>query len=159
MTDHVRLGEIVAAATAVERNENLDNWHKCLDILFQSQIDAWREGVKPTIGGIADDLRRDDMDAKFAREKLQLVNLGVVDKGKVAPKACLAVPADGPALQRIFADTEFLKGVWYSALKQAPAHIVIRDRGNQQKVKINGSTKHCLLIDLEAFDDFASKLE
>lgn len=159
VTDHVRLGEIVAAATAVERNENLDNWHKCLDILFQSQIDAWREGTKPTIGGIADRLRLDEWDAENAREKLQLVNIGVVGKGKVAPKACLAIPADGPALQRIFADTEFLKGVWYSALKQAPAHIVIRDRGNQQKVKINGSTKHCLLIDLEAFDDYASKLE
>ncbi|WP_189553583.1 hypothetical protein, partial [Mesorhizobium sp. M8A.F.Ca.ET.021.01.1.1] len=34
VTDHERLGEIVAAATAIERNENLDNWHKCLDILM-----------------------------------------------------------------------------------------------------------------------------
>ncbi|MER2536887.1 MAG: hypothetical protein ABTQ31_17175 [Rhizobiaceae bacterium] len=165
VTDHTHLGEMIAAATAIERTENLDNWHKCLDILFQSQIEAWRDGVKPTIGGVCERLRSnapypDGLTAIDARERLQLVNLSIVPAGKVRPEMgpCLAVPADGPMLKRIFADTEFLSGVWYSALKQAPANIVLRAEGGHQKVKINGSTKHCLLVDLEAFDAYAQAL-
>lgn len=159
VTEMARLGEIVAAATALERAEILDNWHKCLDQLMQASIEAWRDGVKPTVGGICEALRNRSgmypasMTAQEARERLQLVGLGVKDRdpeNRHGP--LLAVPADGPALRRIFADTEFHMGVWYTALKQAPTGLVIRDRGNYQKVKINGSTKHCLLVDLDEFE-------
>ncbi|GAA2871857.1 hypothetical protein GCM10010837_24240 [Aminobacter niigataensis] len=162
-----RLGEMVAAATSIERSETLDNWHECLDHLFQSPIDAWRDGVKPTIGQVCEKLRQGPSqggwDAAGARERLQLVNLGAVDKGKVrgAPHigACLAVPLDGPMLKRIFADTKFQQSVWYSALKGAPTDIVIRGLGNGQKVRINDSVKTCLLIDLDAFEEYASAVE
>jgi hypothetical protein len=167
VTEEKRLGELVAAATAVERAETLDNWHECLDHLLQSQIDAWREGTKPTVGGICELLRigptAGGWDANGARDRLQLVGLGAIDKGKNkhAPGLgpCLAVPADGPMLKKIFADTKFHQSVWYTALKGAPADIVIRHLGNGQKVKINGSTKQCLLVDLDAFERFASKLD
>jgi hypothetical protein len=33
---------------------------------------------------------------------------------------------------------------------------VVRNLGNGQKVKINGSVKNCLLVDLEAFERFTS---
>jgi hypothetical protein len=56
MTDAGHLGELIAEATAADRTENLDHWHKCIDTLFQSQIDAWRDGVKPTIGGVCEKL-------------------------------------------------------------------------------------------------------
>lgn len=160
-----RVGEIVAAATAVERSENLDNWHACVDHLFQSSIEAWRDGVKPTVGGVAEAMLSSQpypagMTAADARGRLSLVGLGALDRGKIPGHGpMIAVPADGPVLKRIFADTDWHKGVWYSALKQAPADIVVRDKGNAQKVKINGSTKHCLLIDLEAFERFASGVE
>lgn len=159
MGDLGHLGEIVAAATHLERLENLTNWHKCLDLLFQASIEAWRDGVRPTVGGVCENLRIGTWDATGARERLQLVGLGAVDAGKMGGECgpCLAVPADGPILQRIFGDTEFHKGVWYTALKQAPKGIVLRDRGNAQKVKINGSTKHCLMVDLAAFDAWAAK--
>jgi hypothetical protein len=159
-----RLGAMIAEATRVDRTESLDNWHKCLDHLLQSSINEWREGVKPTIGSVCEQLRlgpsNGGWDAAGARERLQLVNLGAVDRGKARGAdnlgPCLAVPADGPALQRIFGDTEFHKGVWYTALKQAPQNIVVRNLGNGQKVKINGSVKNCLLVDLEAFERFTS---
>lgn len=159
--EETHLGEMVAAATAIERTENLVNWHKCLDHLFQSTIDKWSNGEKPTVGGVCEQLRLGEWDAKNCSDRLQLVNLGCKAKGKVpgADGPCLAIPADGPALTRIFAETEFHKGVWYGALKQAPPGIVIRDKGNHQKLKINGSTKHCLLVDLEAFDRFTAKME
>lgn len=164
-----RLGEMVAAATALERAENLDNWHKCLDLLFQASIDQWRDGIKPTVGGICEALRtgktafNDTFDVTDARARLQLANLSAIARGKLNANPqlgpLLAVPANGPILQRIFADTEFHKSVWYTALKQAPRDIVLRDLGNAQKVKINGSTVHCLLVDLEAFEKFATKGE
>lgn len=96
---------------------------------------------------------------KPAQERLRLANLGMKDKDSIpgAKGPFLAVPPDGPELEKIFADSEFHKGVWYHALKQAPAHIVLRDKGNAQKVKINGFTKHCLLVDLAAFEAFTAK--
>ncbi|OBQ59589.1 hypothetical protein EFV37_22075 [Mesorhizobium loti] len=154
VADASHLGELIAEATSADRTENLDHWHKCIDTLFQSQIDAWRDGVKPTIGGVCELLRigpqAGGWDAKGARERLELVSLGCFDRGKVDANAgaVLAVPASGPALHRIFGDTDFHKGGWYTALKQAPKGIVLPAR----KVKINGSTTHCLLIDLEAFE-------
>lgn len=161
VTDARHLGEIVAAATALERAENLDNWHKCLDLLFQAVVDNWRDGTKPTVGGVCELVRSGQHDGEHHKEKMQLVGLNIIDKGKLKGHPqygpLLAVPADGPQLKRIFTDTDFQKSVWYTALKQAPRDIVLRDLGNAQKVKINGSTKHCLLVDLEAFDKFASK--
>jgi hypothetical protein len=154
MTDAAHLGELIAEATAADRTENLDHWHKCIDTLFQSQIDAWRDGVKPTIGGVCEKLMigtaAGGWDARGARERLELVSLGCFDRGKVEPNAgpVLAVPASAPQLHRIFGDTDFHKGGWYTALKQAPKGIVLPAR----KVKINGSTTHCLLIDLDAFE-------
>jgi hypothetical protein len=163
-TEHTALGELVASATAIERTENLDNWHKCLDMLFQFPIDAWREGVKPTIGGVcADVMAKDGLSISEAQRRLYLANLTIVDLSKHLPdftgRPLLCVPSDGPTLQRLFADSEFNKGVWYSALKQAPHNIVIRSLGNRQKQSINGSKKHCLLVDLIAFDEFAGKVE
>ncbi|MCZ8545061.1 hypothetical protein OOJ09_12780 [Mesorhizobium qingshengii] len=150
MADATHLGELIAEATSADRTENLDHWHKCIDTLFQSQIDAWRDGVKPTIGGVCELLRTGEWNAKGARERLELVSLGCFDRGKVEPNAgaVLAVPASAPQLHRIFGDTDFHKGGWYTALKQAPKGIVLPAR----KVKINGSTTHCMLIDLDAFE-------
>lgn len=157
VTEPKRLAEIVAAATALERAETLDNWHECLDHLFQSTIDQWRDGIKPTVGGVCELVRAGSYGVEENRDKLALLNLGMVKAGHVSDSPCLAVPSEGPALARVFAETKFHKGVWYSALKQAPADIVIRDRGNKQVVKINGSAKRCLLVDLVAFDAYAAR--
>lgn len=164
IADAGQLGEVIAEATRIDRTESLDNWHKCLDHLLQSSINEWREGVKPTIGSVCERFLKgttgEGWDIHNVRDRLQLVNLGAVEKGKARGAdnlgPCLAVPADGPALQKLFADTDFHKGVWYSALKQAPQNIVISRLGNGQKVRINGSLKTCLLIDLEAFEKFTS---
>ncbi len=154
VTDERQLGAIIAAATEADRTENLEHWHKAIDTLFQSTIEAWRDGDKPTIGETAELFRRGSWGVEDARVRLSKVGLGVLERDK-APGASgpvLAVPADGPLLKRIFADTEFKAGGWYAALKQAPRGIVLPAK----KVKINGSTKHCLLVDLEAFDRFAT---
>lgn len=158
MADVGHLGELVASATSIERSETLDNWHECLDHLFQSPIDSWRDGVKPTVGRVCEDLRNNG-DAVVAKDKLALVNLGCISRGK-HPTAkelgpLLAVPTDGPMLKKVFADTKYHNGVWWTALKGGPDNIIIRGLGNGQKTRINGSVRQCLLIDLDAFEAFA----
>jgi len=157
VTEQRKLGEIIAAATALERGERLDNWHKCVNRLLDSTIEQWRDGVKPTVGGVVEAVEKNELSLPFARERLQLVNLGMRDRGDPGQGYCLAVPNDGPLLQKIFADTEWQRSGWFGALKQAPQDVVLRNEGNKQKVKINGSTKHCLLIDMAAFAAYVER--
>ncbi|WP_164743055.1 hypothetical protein [Mesorhizobium sp. Z1-4] len=154
VTDAESLGAAIATATEADRTENLDHWHKAVDMLYQSSIEAWRDGVKPTVGEVCDLFMRGNFTREEARIRLQLVNLGVMDATWAGPNAgpVLAIPGDGQVLRRIYADSEFKQGNWIAALKQAPRGIVHAGK----KVKINGSTRHCLLLDLKAFDQYAA---
>ncbi len=158
VTDQNRLGEIVMEATALERNEDIDNWHRCMNILLDSTIDAWRDGIKPTIGSVCERLLMGEYDLQPTRERLALVNLGMTNKDHVSGNYCLAVPKDGPMLAHLFAGTEFHQSVWFDALKQAPPYIVRRGDGSKHKFKIGGVTKHCLLIDLTEFQKHTSDI-
>ena len=56
-------------------------------------------------------------------------------------------------LAKIFRDTKWADGVWFSALKQEPTkRIVLRGSDNRFVVKINKVACKCLLIDIEAYD-------
>lgn len=160
--DETRLGEMIAAATKLERAERLDNWHKCLNRLLDSTIEAWRDGVKPTIGSVIEAVGSGKaypkgLELTDAQERLQLVNCSLRKPGDPGEGPCLAIPSDGPALLRIFADTPYAAGGWYGALKQAPKDIVRREDGNRQKMKINGVTRHCLLVDMKKFADYVDR--
>lgn len=162
VNDEYQLGVIMHEATSLERGETLDNWHKCLNILLDSSINAWRDGQKPMVGGVCDGFRLGVYDLKATRERLELVNLGAADESIRSldlPGRCLAVPPDGQELMKIYADTEFLKGGWFGALKQAPAHIVLQKGKDQNAMKIGGNSKRCLFIDLAAFDRFTGSVE
>lgn len=161
VTDEARLAEVIHEATAAERAERLDNWHSCLNFLMACTIESWRDGKKPTIGGVMDDLYGDSLDVDLggAQDKLELVNLTCKRKGYVGQPSdgpFLCVPPDGPQLNKLFMTTEFRQGVWNTALKQGPPNIVVRDR-IRQVVKINGVVKRCLLIDMKAFTEYAEK--
>jgi hypothetical protein len=162
VTELDKLGQIIGAATAPDRAEQLDNWHRCVIRLLQSTIDAWRDGQRPTVGGVMDQLARQpmatDVDLEDARKRLELVNLSVRGKGdgpSGQPSAgpFLAVPHTGPQLAKLFAGTEW-EGQWSLALKQGvKSGVVINDRGKGQ-VKINGANLRCLLIDWQALKKY-----
>lgn len=158
VSDWDQLGHIIGAATAPDRAEQLDNWHRCLIRLLQSTIDAWRDGQRPSVGGVMDDFSTSkavtDIDIDAARKKLELVNLSCRAKGdgpSGQPNAgpFLAVPHTGPQLSRLFAGTEW-EGQWSLALKQGvKSGVVLNDRSKGQ-MKINGATMRCLLVDMAA---------
>ena len=124
------------------------------------QRPAWRDGVKPTIGGVMERVtwsisEHGGLGYEEARERLALVNLGI-RKPEPPSGWLLAVPKDGPHLKRLFAGEIWHDGVWFDALKQAPETIVRRN--GQQKVRINGIVRHCLLIDMKAFGEYADSV-
>lgn len=64
----------------------------------------------------------------------------------------LAVPVSAnkaPQLAAVLRETKWRDGVWATALKQAPAEVVIRGAGGV--VKINGQATQCLLVDLAEY--------
>lgn len=160
-----RLGEIINAATAAERAEQLDNWHDCINRLLQSTIDAWRDGQRPTVGKVMADLAGykapSELDLDDAKKKLELVNLsararGDGPSGQPDEGPYLAVPHQGPQLSKLFAGTKW-EGQWSLAIKQGvTSKVVINDRGKGQ-VRINGSPMRCLLIDWAAFQKYAGE--
>lgn len=151
-----RLGRWVKDQTESERAEQRDNWLQCLDRLYAFQIEAWRDGHRPTVGDVVDQFHHGRMSKDEAQARLKLAGLTVKEDFADDPerrRAYLAVPLSpelGPA--RAFQNTPYGGGVWASALKQAPDDIVIRDRKNWQVMKVNGRPAHCLMIDLNALE-------
>jgi hypothetical protein len=163
--DSKQLADIIGEATAADRAEQLDNWHRCLNHLLASTIEQWRDGVKPSIGGVMDELTNivahQDMDLDHARNRLQLVNCSCRRRGDVGtdPHAgpYLAIPSDGPMLAKVFASTEWQQGGWNIALKQGVTSGVVVINRDKSTMKINGAPKRCLLIDMKAFQKYAGE--
>lgn len=159
ITEERRLGEWIKEQTVSERAEQRANWTLCIDRLFAATIEAWRDGVKPTVGAVIDGFVTEQLSKDDAQARLKLVGLSVREEDHEGRKRrFLAVPVSaelGPA--RIFEGTPWQAGVWASALKQAPAHVVIRDLKNWQVVKINGRACQCLMVDLTALETEAKQ--
>lgn len=160
LDEDATLGGIVKDMTELERAEQSDNWSDCIERMMAATIDAWRDGVRPTVGGVVEQWEAPDgLSVHQANDRLKLVGLSaqmrtIVIDGQPSDRFMLAVPipvALGP--EKIFRDTIWADGVWTSALKQAPHHVVRRDLGSKQNVKINRVTARCLLIDLKAYDE------
>lgn len=162
LSDAAQLGDIIGEATRADRADHLDNWHKCLNHLLSSTIDQWRDGARPTVGGTMDGLLTGglEIDLNWAKDRLQLVNLSARKKGELGDPATgpfLAVPADGPQLAKLFANTEWHQGVWHSALKQGVASKCVVISRDKAVMKINGTAMRCLLIDMAAFQKYAEQ--
>lgn len=155
-----RVGRVVAAATAYERAEAQENWVDCLDYLLGCRIDAWKDGEKPTIGGVLEAWERphDAWSTDEANRRLALVGLKLLEHvpgDRNERRRLLAIPTSAekaPQLATLYRDKKWSDGGWGHSLKQAPKEVIWRDLGNGQKVKINRVTMHCLLVDLENYD-------
>lgn len=154
ITEPQRLGEMLAVATRSDRAEAIDNWRGALEHLLGSQIDAWRTGEKPTVGSVLQDFEDGVLNLTAVNDRLQLCGLRMQEKPRADGRTeqLLCVPLSSPLLAKVFAGTKWTGGVWGSALKQAPAHVVIRDRDTGQVVKINRVPARCLLVDLRAYE-------
>lgn len=166
VTDHRRLGEIIAAATKLDRAEQLDNWHQCVNYLLQSTLDMHRGGERLTVGRCIEELEDpnsggDTISLTQVQKRLGSAGLGLRRRNDPCIGFGLAVPGSNPQLLKVFEGTKWESGTWTTALKQGPPHIVKRgaDIGNKGVVSINRTKMRCLIIDLAAFDEFVQKLQ
>lgn len=164
ITEQGRLGRMIADATVEERAEQTENWRGALEHLLASPVDMMHGGKRVSIGSALDDMTPTKMDETLATDAARLAGCKLIGEADPAlphgqMRWLLAVPPADPLLAQIFNDTKWKQGGWFAALKQGPADVVIRDRGNKQVMKINGATRRCLLIDLKAYEDFTTAPE
>ncbi|MBO6893408.1 MAG: hypothetical protein JJ866_15805 [Roseibium sp.] len=160
VSDQARLAEVLKAALASEFTEQVEKWQECLEHILAAPIDAHRGGEKLTVGGVLIDFESTDensFDLKNAQERLALAGIGLKKAEGPGNGPYLAIPSKHPALNKIFHDSEFQDGGWSTALTQAPEDVVLRGGGNKQVVKIQRVAKHCLLVDLSAYDRLVAK--
>lgn len=157
--DYDHVVEILEAATAAERAEQVPKWLEVLEKILGAKLDAYRGGEKQTVGGVIDTAENipEVMDIVDARARLALMGLGLRDRGDPGKGLTLAIPHSDDNLDRLFADTDYHHGGWTLALRQAPETIVLRlPPGNEGKrlknVRINRAVKNCTLVDLQGYD-------
>ncbi|MEO1110113.1 MAG: hypothetical protein AAFX90_19540 [Pseudomonadota bacterium] len=153
------LAEALKAALASEFVEQVEKWQECLEHLLAAPIDFHRGGEKQTVGSVLMDFEgdRQELDLKYAQERLALAGLGLLRAEGPGAGPFLAVPSGKhPALNKIFQETDFFEGGWSMALKQAPADVV-RQGTRAKVVKIQRVSKYCLLVDLTAYDKLSDK--
>lgn len=153
------IGDLIAAATAGERADRVDNWRACFEHLLTVPIEAWKGGEKPTVGGLIEMLEENPpaLTLDQARARLAAAGLGLQEESEGMPhgqrRYVLAVPVTSPALGRLFERTRWSSGGWTGALKQGRNEgdppVVRKDN---KQVKINRVTCHCVMVDLQAYD-------
>lgn len=144
---------LIRHATRAERIEQEEKWETVIDKILSSTIDNWKHGEKPTVGMVLEELERNEISIEVARARLALAGLGIRKNGEYTVGFGLCVPKSHPALDKVFDNTPYRQGNWYTALKQAPGEIV--PRGLEEKaytVKISKVAKYCLLVDMDAYE-------
>lgn len=154
--DH--LVEILEHATAAERGDQVPKWQEVIEKILGAKLDSYKGGDKLTVGGVIEQLEagNDWMTLAEARARLALMGLGLRDKGDPAEGYTLAIPINDDNLDRLFADSDYLRGGWTMALKQAPEGVVLR-QPDKQVVKINRLAKKVTLVDLKGFDKWVGE--
>lgn len=158
VSDQKRLAEVIKLALQSEFTEQVEKWQECLEHLLAAPIDFHRGGEKQTVGSVLIEFERGEaLDLKYAQDRLALAGLSLLKAESASAGPFLAVPTGKhPALNKLFQDTDFFEGGWSMALKQAPDSLV--RRGSQGRtVKIQRVAKHCLLVDLKAYDRLVEK--
>ncbi|CDZ67645.1 Putative nucleoside-triphosphatase [Neorhizobium galegae bv. orientalis] len=145
--------ETLDAATAAERADQVPQWQIVIEKVLGAKLDSYKGGDKLTVGGVIEQLEEKVMTIEDARRLLALMGLGMREQGSPGVGYSLAIPHGDDNLDRLFADSDFHKGGWTLALRQAPETVVPRDLTKALKtVKINRLPKTVTLVDLKGYD-------
>jgi len=155
--DH--LVDTMKAATLEDMAEQKEKWQQVVERIMETTIEHWKGGERITVGQALTNLEQLN-NLEEARSMLASVGLGIRDRHSPRPGFCLAVPFSSSKVDRIFDGTDYHRGGWTVALKQAPENIVLRriERRHMQ-VKINRINQMCSIIDLSAYDEISAEFE
>lgn len=160
--EHLKVTEMA------EFEDDKRNWRACLSRLLTTPVDAWRGGMKLTIGRVVEDFhnRVDGVTLKDVREKLEQGGVALIKPDDQGGTHWLVVPHFNPALQKLFQGTVWAgdgqSGGWSQALRQGPEGTLWTAR----QARVSGDKGRCVCISLDALygpggimaDDSSSKL-
>ncbi|GLI25633.1 hypothetical protein GGQ86_000380 [Xanthobacter flavus] len=144
--------ELLAAADLPEREDASENWRRCITHLLTSRVEAWRNGLRHTVGALLEDLKQGVISLQAANDQLSQADLLAIDAHQVVKGArgyALAIPNSGPMVSHIFRGTDWGgeggTGVWAGALRQAPTTVVVSNKTNNRQ-RINGVQRRCSIV-------------
>lgn len=147
-----RWAELLAADMLPEKEDASENWRRCLTHLLTSRVEAWRNGIRHTVGGLLEDLDRGILSLADANVQLAQADLLAMDAHLIVPRAkgyALAIPNQGPMIGQMFRGTDWGgeggAGVWSAALRQAPPNVVVADKAKNRQ-RINGVQRRCTIV-------------
>jgi len=147
-----RWAQLLAADSLAEKEDATENWRRCLSHLLTSRVEAWRNGIRHTVGQLMDDLTANRTGLEQANTELAQADLLAIPAHEFVRGArgyALAIPNAGPMIGQMFRGTDWGgeggTGVWSAALRQAPAAIVITDK-TKNKRRINGMQRRCTIV-------------
>lgn len=143
--------EVLAVNTMVEFEGAIANWRACLDHLLSVPVEAWRNGVRTTVGQVVEAWMKDttsfENDITKVRTILSQAGLGLQ---RVEREDWLVIPNQNPLTRKLFEGTKWAgdlgSSVWSGALRQAPRG----DVHETGQCKVNGVKSRCVLIRLSA---------
>lgn len=151
--DVARWKEWLAADGLAENENRVENWRLCLEHLLGAQIDALRNGVRPTVASVLEETFLVEMSEQIgigeARRLLAQAGVGLskIKRGGGGDfEGWLVIPNRSPVLARVFAGTPWASGGWTTAIRQA-------ERGKvwvSKVAAVGGITQRCTLVDLRA---------
>lgn len=157
MENLVAWGHRLSAASLPEKEDAHENWRACLTHLLTSRVETWQSGERKTVGQLLEDAFGPTpvagLDRQYAKRQLAQAGLGIIEPPKVRGYA-LAVPSSGPLVSALYRGTpwggEGGTGVWRSALRQGPPHIISADK-SINNCRINGVMQRCTLVMMDEF--------
>jgi hypothetical protein len=144
--------------TMTEMEGDIPNWRLCLNRILSTPVEAWRGGLRTTVGGMLVAYNNDEEDSDGHKISLDRVNRELAAAGlklhqpkrgsAVGGGTQLFVPNRSPSLQRLFWGSKWYgeqdAGVWPGALRQAPEDWVTPS----QQVWLSGVNERGCLIPL-----------
>lgn len=160
--------ERLKASEMHEFEDDARNWRDCLAHLLTAPVDAWRGGMKLTIGRVIEDFFEKNEGATFkdTRDKLEQGGVTLMKPDALGGPHWLAVPNHNPMLHKLFQGTVWAgdaqSGGWGQALKQGPEGTLWEAR----QARVSGNKCRCICLSLDALygpggimtDDSSSKL-
>lgn len=161
--DLVSWRDLLRPSVMLEFENATDNWLGCLQRMLSVRVEAWRSGLRTTVGQVLQDYwEENDLDVTAANSLLGQAGLRIVFRpsrdGEARAAAggqlkrhekWLAIPNNNPLVRTLFEGSVWAgsdsAGVWSGALRQAPKHL-----WQPRQERINGVQSRSTLVSLEA---------
>lgn len=151
--DLVPWRDLLRPSNMLEFENATENWHGCIRHLLSVRVEAWRSGLRTTVGQVLQAYHdgEDGCDITAANGQLSQAGLRIVFKRAAGGKHrhFLAVQNNGPLVRELFQGSKWHgdigAGIWSQALRQGPRG-AFWEVGNE---RVNGVKDRCTLIALD----------